>query len=63
MIELCMMHLNEDNSFGTKGARMLSEALKTNSTLALLNFWGEQDDKQNDEDRMIFRLKRRRYWR
>ena len=30
---------------GDEGARLMSEALKTNTTLTTLDLWGEQDDK------------------
>ena len=33
-----------DNKIGAEGARALSEALKTNTTLQTLNLWGEQED-------------------
>ena len=34
-----------DNDIGAEGARLMSEALKTNTTLTTLNLRGEQEDK------------------
>ena len=33
------------NMIGAEGARLLSEALKTNTTLTTLDLWCEQEDK------------------
>ena len=33
-----------DNNIGDEGARLMSEALKTNTTLTTLNLVGEQED-------------------
>ena len=38
-----------DNGFGTEGARMISEGLKCNSTLTILNLTG--DEKNDKEER------------
>ena len=41
-------HQQADNGISDEGARALSEALKTNTTLTSLNLWSEQKESVED---------------
>ena len=41
-------HQQAGNGIGDEGARALSEALKTNTTLQSLNLEGEQEESEED---------------
>ena len=47
------------NKIGAEGARLMSEALKTNTTLTTLNLCGEQENRQRGKENgmMLFKCK------
>ena len=68
-IEMKKMKKWTDNHIGAEGARMISEGLRSNSTLTTLNLRGEENEEWIDsEDRgklieMESVMNRQQYWR
>ena len=40
-----------DNDIGNEGAKSMSEALKSNTTLTSLNLWSEEEERERERER------------